>query len=368
MEKYPERTHGIVHRSTESLFAYEGWPTVTKDENGTLYAVCSGFRIAHICPFGKTVMYVSRNEGKTWSSPIVIGDTPLDDRDAGILYLGNGKMLVSWFCHSTSNYLNRWKDSIVNRPTPMERAAVEGMLQGYETLSGEQSQGGSYVRISEDYGMTWSPPILVPISAPHGPTLCSDGSILYLGKEMYFPTQEVVPEEGNIAAYRSTDGGYTWTHLSTLSLPDGMTTSNFHEPYAIELPNKVLFGAIRVQGENVKPEQTIYTTTSIDGGKTWSPMQPTDFLGLPPHFMLHSSGALICSFGKRTKPYAQRAAVSYDLGKTWQDEYILDDRQEHHDFGYPSSVELSDGRILTVYYQRAAGDRKPSLLQTIWKL
>ncbi len=366
MEKYPEKTYGIVHQSSESIFSFHGWPSVTKDENGTLYAVCSGFRVAHICPFGKTVMYISHNEGQTWSPPIVIGDTLLDDRDAGILYLGNGKMLLSWFCHSANNYLNTWRDSIVNRSTLMERAAVEGMLKGYETLPEEMAQGGSYVRISEDYGMTWSKPIRVPVSAPHGPTLCSDGSILYLGKEMYYPTQETMV--GNIAAYRSTDGGYTWIPLSTLTIPEGMTNMNFHEPYAIELPNGTLLGAIRVQGENVKLKQTIYITTSHDGGKTWCPMQETGLVGLPPHFMLHSSGALICSYGRRIEPYSQRAAVSYDMGKTWQDEYILDDRQKHHDFGYPASTELSDGRILTVYYQRAEGDRKPSLLQTIWKL
>ncbi len=368
MKKYPEKIHGTLHRSAESIFGFEGWPSVAKDENGTLYAVCSGFRVAHICPFGKTVMYVSHDEGKIWSPPIVIGDTPLDDRDAGILYLGNGKMLVSWFTHSTKNYLGRWKESIVNRPTQTERASVEGMLKGYETLPHEKALGGSYVRISENYGMTWSAPIRVPVSAPHGPALCSDGSILYLGKEMYYPTQETAPEDSNIAAYRSTDGGYTWTHLSTLTIPENLSNINFHEPHVIELPNGDLFGAIRVEGEHVEGKQTIYTTVSHDSGKTWSPMQPTNLVGLPPHLMLHSSGALICSFGKRIEPYSQRAAVSYDMGKTWQDEYILDDRQTHHDFGYPASVELSNGSILTVYYQRAEGDRKPSILQTIWNL
>ncbi len=367
MEKHPEKTHGIVYRNSESIFSFNGWPSVTKDENGVLYAVCSGFRVAHICPFGKTVMYVSHNEGKTWSSPIVIGDTLLDDRDAGILYLGNGRLLVTWFCHSAEAYVGMWRDSILNRPTPMERAAVEGMLNGYEALSEEAARGGSYVRISENYGMTWSEPIGVPVSAPHGPALCSDGTLLYLGKEMYHPTQEI-QAKGKICAYRSADGGYTWQHLSELAIPEGMTNSNFHEPYAIELPNGTLLGAIRVQGENVKLKQTIYTTTSLDGGKTWSPMQETGLVGLPPHFMIHSSGALICSFSRRIAPYSQRAAISYDMGKTWQDEYILDDRQQHHDFGYPTSVELSDGSILTVYYQRAEGDRKPSILQTIWKL
>ena len=38
------------------------------------------------------------------------------------------------------------------------------------------------------------------------------------------------------------------------------------------------------------------------------------------------------------------------------------------DQGYPSSVELSNGDILTTYYQRAPGDDYPSVLYTRWSL
>ena len=38
------------------------------------------------------------------------------------------------------------------------------------------------------------------------------------------------------------------------------------------------------------------------------------------------------------------------------------------DHGYPSSVELSDGSILTVYYQRYRDDAFASILQTRWEL
>ncbi|NLB16607.1 MAG: exo-alpha-sialidase, partial [Clostridiales bacterium] len=60
-------THGIVNRVRNALFTYQGWPSVARDENGTLYAVASSFRVEHVCPFGKTAMYISRDEGKTWT-------------------------------------------------------------------------------------------------------------------------------------------------------------------------------------------------------------------------------------------------------------------------------------------------------------
>lgn len=56
---------GIVGRNHTSLFPYQGWPTVIKDENGVLYAVSSGHRLTHICPFGKTLMYKSYDNGET---------------------------------------------------------------------------------------------------------------------------------------------------------------------------------------------------------------------------------------------------------------------------------------------------------------
>ena len=89
--------HGIVNRSTDGWFVYQGWPTVAKDENGALYAAASGHRLTHVCPFGKDLMYVSHDEGQTWSAPQIVNDTKLDDRDAGLVCWGDGKEPVAEF-------------------------------------------------------------------------------------------------------------------------------------------------------------------------------------------------------------------------------------------------------------------------------
>jgi sialidase-1 len=47
---------------------------------------------------------------------------------------------------------------------------------------------------------------------------------------------------------------------------------------------------------------------------------------------------------------------------------VLFDDAPDTDLGYPSTVELSDGSLLTVYYQKYAGDEKCSILQTRWRL
>ena len=73
------------------------WPTVAKAKDGSLVAVFSGDREAHVCPWGKVQMVKSADGGETWSAPRTIGKTKLDDRDAGIVTLPDGRLFVTWF-------------------------------------------------------------------------------------------------------------------------------------------------------------------------------------------------------------------------------------------------------------------------------
>ena len=63
--------------------------------DGSIIAVFSGDREAHICPWGKVQMVKSKDGGETWSAPLTIGKTKLDDRDAGIVALPDGRFLES---------------------------------------------------------------------------------------------------------------------------------------------------------------------------------------------------------------------------------------------------------------------------------
>lgn len=64
------------------------------------------------------------------------------------------------------------------------------------------------------------------------------------------------------------------------------------------------------------------------------------------------SGRILCTYGYRRKPFGIRAAFSEDDGLTWDmnHEVIIRDDGIHRDLGYPASVLLNDGRILSTYY------------------
>lgn len=348
--------NGVVGRITDGIFRYQGWPTLAKDEKGVLYVASSGYRLGHICPFGKNLLYVSHDNGESWLGPIIANDDYMDDRDAALTAWGDGQLLLNWFAHPREFYQGRKNPSMAS---PLSQA----ILQKWDGLSDADHAYGSYIKLSQDGGKTWGDRIRVPLTAPHGPIRRKDGSFFLLGRGFYSSAPDC--PDGVICAVESRDGGKTWQMLGVVAEPDGTDYSSMHEPHALELPDGTILGGIRVhEGDGF----TIYLTRSFDGGKTWEMPKPTGICGTPPHFLLHSSGAVVMVYGRRENPCGQRAKISYDGGMTWSEEITVGAQSPDRDCGYPSSVELSDGSILTVYYQKYPGDTYNSILSTRWEL
>ena len=365
--------HGIVADYADEFFGYFGWPTVARMEDGTLVVSSSGLRNYHVCPFGRTVICTGSDDGRTWTSPRVINDTPLDDRDSGIISLGGRRLLVTWFS----------VDARGAKPSEYEMQLspqdAERYRQGLGNMTDEATEryGGSWVGTSDDGGLTWDDPVRVQVSSPHGPIRLANGDLVYLGKTVASDEIGKVMNAGSIGLIRSGDGGRSWTAQGSVPLPAGLDVECFHEPHVVELGDGRLLGLIRYDPnhhdyDNRQPGQTDFQmcqTVSNDGGKTWDRAEIMDFHGSPPHLLRHSSGVLVTTYGYREKPYGIRAMLSHDDGDTWRYDYILRDDGPHPDLGYPSSVELADGSILTVYYQRPrAVEDKCALLWSRWRM
>ena len=81
-------------------------------------------------------------------------------------------------------------------------------------------------------------------------------------------------------------------------------------------------------------------------------------------------GRLLAAYGRRTKDrggFGEYASISSDGGRTWDCEIKLSG-STNDDLGYPASVELDDGTILTVYYQQPPTGGKPCIMATKWRL
>lgn len=366
---------GIIDRRAYGTFRYHGWPTLVKLTDGTLAVAVSACRIGHVCPFGKDLLFLSKDEGKTWSNPIIVNDTWLDDRDTGLCALPNGGLLISWF--NADYTLLDVRDEALRRDYSKGEM---GLIDAYRetAIQVEEQHPGAYTRVSHDGGLTWGEATQVQVGTPHGPTMMNDGSLLYFAKLSSRDENNRVldPAERHIVAMRSTDEGKTWTELGRPPMPEGQTCMKFTEADGLQLPSGRIVGAMRWQdiGSPDFGGLSIYTTYSDDGGKTWAVPKPSGNWGAPPHLLYHSSGALLCSYGCRTEGrFSERVMVSYDEGETWELDICINDKSPVWDLGYPSTVELSDGSLLTAYYQRyvdenGVADDKTSLLYTKWTL
>lgn len=374
----PEREHGnVCVYDKDSIQRYNGWPSVCRDDRGVLYAVASTMRLTHGDPTGKNGMWLSFNEGKTWTPTVIIHDSFYDDRDTGITYVDNGR-LIATFITDVPNDNYHWLLSCDWFQGP-QRDIGEGVINSWDTIekddggASKKRNDGSFIMISDDYGVTWTKPAPIKVFAPHGVTKCADGRLVYLGKVDF---SVMTPDGGSkeVAMMTSYDRGDSWEMTGYVPLPHDLPDwAYLHEPHVAELPNGRLIGALRAHSRPVEPESTVYITFSDDKGKTWSEPRAIDGVdGLPPHVLVHSSGAVIVSYGCRTAGrLSERAAVSYDGGETFTEDYVLDDNineNKQRDLGYPASVELSDGSILTVYYQAPPDDWCTGVLYTKWKL
>ena len=366
--------HGIVCRLPGDDRGYFGWPTVERLDNGTLIVASSGLRCTHPCPWGKTVLNFSTDDGATWSPCHVINDSPLDDRDAGVLDLGDGHILVSWVSVDVRNQINdpAMKQAFVDFVGAEEVQSWRTTLDAVTDADAEKHLG-SWVMFSADHGATWNGRVRVPVYAPHGPIRLRNGDLLYFGKRFVVDRNEL--DVGPVVAAHSDDNGRTWTERGHAPVYPKTVTANYTEPHVVELPSGKLIGMARVEGvgadmlvhEGVLPF-SIAQFESEDVGHTWTVPKPLNFPGSPPHVMQHSCGALLLTYGYRLVPYGQHVAISDDEGATWDHDWVIRDDGPDWDLGYPTTVEMPDGSLFTVYYQKEAESEKCSLLWSRWHL
>ena len=118
---------------------------------------------------------------------------------------------------------------------------------------------------------------------------------------------------------------------------------------------------------NGPPPHRLQQSDSFDGGKTWSEPHTIGVWGLPSHLLRLRNGHLLMTYGYRRPPFGNQARLSTDHGRTWSAPLTVSDDGTVGDLGYPSTVELEDGSLLTVWYERMNSSPKAVLRQSHWK-
>jgi len=281
---------------------------------------------AHMGRGGRLDIVRTKDGGKTWSAPRTAVDSTEDDRNPAFGVLKDGTILLAY-------------------------AVLSGYDASEKRLSPDRSQwsfDGVYCMASHDRGTTWSRPQRSEAIhkfyagegavSPYGKIIqLRDGTVVM---PVYFEFHDQRGNESYI--FRSRDRGRSWGEPSLLG-------KHYNETSVVELADGRLLAAMRSEKGG-----HIATVHSSDSGRTWTdPRVVTRDSEHPADLIVTRAGEVVLTFGQRNRPFGAQALISHDGGATWDQsrKMILAGDASNGDCGYPSSVELAGGRILTIYYQ-----------------
>ena len=210
--------------------------------------------------------------------------------------------------------------------------------------------------ISSDLGNTWDRSILDIDQVPFGDILLTPNGRLICS--MYRRDSQQ-PKRRKSSIFFSQDGGRSWGNEAFVA--------DTSETHIIRTRKGVLLAAGRTgcldSMDRVLPHGSgELLFRSEDDGKTWSPGKPLSPQGQEnAHLLELKDGRLLCSFTSRIPGlFGVVLRMSEDGGERWSVPVVLismPGRDWHKtDCGYPSSVQLDDGTIVTAYY---FGPKKP---------
>jgi hypothetical protein len=152
-------------------------------------------------------------------------------------------------------------------------------------------------------------------------------------------------------------------------------------PNLTMMPDGAIVATIFNQPAHGTCEGDVECWASEDGGRTWklrgtpAPHEPATNrmnvaagLGCDGELVVLASG-WYREGGFRTRVVPCWACISADEGETWGPPMVLVNCDDASDGGYPSSVQLADGTVVTAYYaNRVAQHRRYHMGVVLWKL
>ena len=314
----PVSTEGLL-KSSEFIFGSAPFPsahasTIVETTSGTLLAAWFGGTSEGS---DDVQIWLSRKMiGKGWTTPVPVTETP---------------GMAAWNPVLFEDGIKTWLFFKIG-PSPRE------WVGGYKT--------------SDNDGATWSPVTYLPAGllgpVRTKPIVLTDGTWL-AGTSVEAGYRADTPADAPYRSWaawveRSTDRGNTWTRYGPITVPG--------QPYGVIQPTlwQNAEGEVRMLLRSTERIGRIVTSTSQDGGRTWTPAQLT---GLPnPNAGIDvvrlRDGRLVLVYNHLSEGRnAIHLAVSNDDGKTWSEPIKLEG--DDGEFSYPAVIQTSDGLIHVTY-------------------
>ena len=300
--------------------------------------------VTHADPTTRASLLRSRDRGRSWFSHI--SPDPAGGNGTSIARMADGTLLASAF---------HWLYETSGRPAP----------QGGKDVVKPTVLTGVFVTRSLTEGYTWEPAAHVPEPDGSSNMSCA-GAILELpGGDLLLPltARRAQMKNRDAVVMRSRDRGRSWGEPVCL-------TADADPELLWSETRLVLCPSGRILAMHRSDKGNYFRNISNDGGLTWSATEDTGIWcggSSPPDLLRLADGRILLSRGHRRAPFGVRCNLSTDEGLTWGPDIILRDDASDRDVGYPSTIQFSDGALLTAYYWHGE-DGIRHLQRTSWNL
>ena len=330
--------HVVIYRK-EGVYA--PFPRLRRDpQTGQPYVLFpkTAKRMHHEAPETKRGRMTSRDGGRTWKDVENLPAGTVGLRPSGTVRTKDGSLI---------RIRHNWRLWF----PPERRGEFEGKYR--ISIPGPYKPGwfsimsGGYVQRSDDAGKTWRKtpiPALDTYESCSSPWSCTplrDGRLVRA-----FRVRTGPDDAGDVCAAFTGDGRTAET-VRVMGDPDEKL--RFSEESVVHETSR---GAIWILARVDGGDDHLWQGVSHDGGRTWH-ARKTGVRGHPPSgLVVLRDGRLVLTYGYRHPPYGIRAVISNDEGLTWDTDHVIVLRNDGagYDLGYPRSMQLEDGTILTVYY------------------
>lgn len=287
------------------------WPNLTLLPNGDIVAAVYNHP-SHGFGCGDVECWMSFDGGRTWTYRSTVSD---HSRDPEVVRMNhavgmnaNGELVA---------LVSGWSNGRMAPTLPVQ------------------------VCISTNNGLTWKRHEIDSHLMPFGDlVLCADGILAAAMHDDFEKSSYIL---------RSTDGGRTWPDRRLLEKPGDETA-------LLRCRDGRWLAAMRTWPKGPDPylpsDEGLQLFTSADEGQTWGNRRTVSLSGqAPAHLLELSDGKILLTYGSRIPGlFGAVARVSKDGGDSWSPPCTLVSIPGMSDCGYPSSVELEDGTIVTAYY------------------
>lgn len=299
------------------------WPQIQSAADGTLLSF--GYNAAaHTTLPGDVDVWASSDGGKTWGLRATAAARPNAEAN---------------MCH--------WSSGI---GTTGDVLVVASGMDDAANVGGKRHPNDVRVFRSADCGKTWMKTGTFPARVGGGLKPYPFGSIVR-GTDGSLRTVVYSVDDSNGGAeaawqMMSHDDGRSWQE-------GGKIADGINETVLLPLAKAQHWLCVARTSDRPAPKhgQELRQFRSANDGKTWTDEGVIAGYHLhPPHLLRLKDGRILLTYGNR-RDGAIESSLSGDDGKTWSA------HQRHlttgpGDMGYPSTAQLPDGKLVTVFYAR----------------